>query len=526
MKTAGPFPWLRTSILALTFAVLALTVLVQASPGTRLPKRDYGIYIYIGDQILHGNLPYRDAWDHKPPAIFYLNAAALIIGRGTRWGVWSVEFAFLFAAIAASFSLIKRLWGFWPAMFGTSLWLWGLDRTLQGGNFTEEYPLVFHFLALLLLLELLEAPHIRLTNFTLGLTFAFSFLFRPNNAAIESVAIGMLLLIRLRSRESRALLTHLLFIGLGVVTPLLGGGAYFHFRGALADLLEASVLYNLAYSESPLGSSAPLVSGFQYLGPPAWVAVCGYIAALLRVKTWLKSPSFPILLVLMAGTPLVILVSDPTGRNYGHYYINWLPFVALSSGYALYTLLGMFSGKTGYKGEATLTALAIPSIAAVTFLAASGRAGEYRRAVERLLEGREIEMRSPTSIYVENHTNPGERVLFWGALPGENFMSNRNAPYSNLMYPMMIDSPAADRLNEDFLRDIIGDPPVLAVDMGNIYSLSLDPEKRAEQVAAGVGWPYPPHNLEEFFSFIEQNYYLEAEVRGNTVYRLRGSRRP
>lgn len=67
----------KSILFGLLFTLLTLTVLVQSNPGTELPNRDYGFYIYIGREIARGNLPYETAWDSKPPAIFYLNALAL-----------------------------------------------------------------------------------------------------------------------------------------------------------------------------------------------------------------------------------------------------------------------------------------------------------------------------------------------------------------------------------------------------------------------------------------------------------------
>src|SRR5687767_9878358 len=44
---------------------------------------DQAMFAYIGDRWLHGGLPYRDAWDVKPPGIFALYAAAqAVFGRG------------------------------------------------------------------------------------------------------------------------------------------------------------------------------------------------------------------------------------------------------------------------------------------------------------------------------------------------------------------------------------------------------------------------------------------------------------
>lgn len=504
---------------------LVLTVLAQANPGTNLPSRDYGIFVYIGEQITHGKLPYKDVWDNKPPAIYYLNAVALWIGRGSRWGVWIVECLFLFGAIWLSFHLLKKLWGIWPAIFGTLIWLSGLDLTLQGGNFTEEYPLLFHFLALIIFIKLIEQPQKRLNNIILGSLFSLAFLFRPNNALIETMLILTLAFIQIIRRNAHIFFTHTLWITLGVLPPILIAIAYFWSQGLFQDLLEGAILHNLAYSSASLTASSPLAAGFQYLKWSAWVALIGYTAVLFQNKSF-GSPSFFVLVFLLLGWPITISLSDPAGRNYGHYFISWLPFIALLSGFALHTLSTKSSSIAHVFQISSSYAFAIVLILTSAFLMVSGRAGQYQKAVERILNGPGVEIRSRYAIYVENHTRPGEYVLFWAHLLGENFMSNREAPYSTLPYPTLVESDITKRLNDDFLQDITEYPPVLIVDMGHLDPLSLDPLMRAEQRKHGIGWPFPPDNLEEVFSFIENNYYLEAEINGKSIYRLYGTHSP
>src|ERR1700675_4154731 len=52
-----------------------LLALIGALLIVRLPSlvqpmgADQGLYAYVGERILAGGLPYRDAWDQKPPAI-------------------------------------------------------------------------------------------------------------------------------------------------------------------------------------------------------------------------------------------------------------------------------------------------------------------------------------------------------------------------------------------------------------------------------------------------------------------------
>jgi len=518
---------IQNIILAILFAVLALIVLKQANPGIELPNRDYGFYIYIGKLIAKGQMPYLDAWDSKPPAIFYLNAFALRLGRGLRWGVWLVEFGFLFSAITASYYLLKKLWGIAPALFGIFIWLWGMDFTLQGGNYTEEYPLLFHFLALTLLLYLIQNPKQRLFNLTLGLLFSFSFLFRPNNALVEAVIILVFGITLLWKRDYQAFFTAVLWVTLGIIIPLAVTSVYFAYHGLLYAMFEASILYNLAYSSTQLTATSPVKVGFEFLNLAAWIGLTGYLLVIAKARSILKSPYLPLYIVLLIGFPIAVFLSDPAKRNYGHYFLNWLPFIALLSAYALNAVLEKLVPKKDE--QQTATSLFLPSsalIIAVLVLVFTGRASAYVKAFDRLFTSSEREVRSPIAIYVDNHTNPGEYVVFWSTNPGENFMARRDAPYAGLYYPHLVPSAAADRLNEAYLEDLKLKKPVLIVDLGRLTVPSLDPAIREEQKAMGVYPSDPPDNLDEVLKYIEENYYLEAIIKEKPIYRLYGSSEP
>src|SRR3954467_13755388 len=58
-------------LLALTAALLIVRLPSLVQP----MGPDQGLYAYVGERILHGELAYRDAWDQKPPAIHYIYAA-------------------------------------------------------------------------------------------------------------------------------------------------------------------------------------------------------------------------------------------------------------------------------------------------------------------------------------------------------------------------------------------------------------------------------------------------------------------
>ncbi len=205
------------ALLALLIIVLTFIVLSQANPGMNVPSRDYGIFSYIGQQIVLGKLPYKDAWDHKPPAIFYVDALGLWAAHGLRWGIWAIEFICLAAAIWLSYLLIKKLWGVFPALCAIAIWIFGLNITLQGGNITEEFPLPLHFLALILFLRLAESPDNFWDGLIIGLAFSISFLFRANNAMVETAIVLTLWLIWIIQRNFRVLLRQMIWMAVGAL---------------------------------------------------------------------------------------------------------------------------------------------------------------------------------------------------------------------------------------------------------------------------------------------------------------------
>ncbi len=80
--------WLPAWVLVAIGTTLMLSV---APPFRGVPGRDSGVFLYVASMLLRGKLPYRDVWDHKPPAIYYLDALGLALGGRSTWGVWAIQ---------------------------------------------------------------------------------------------------------------------------------------------------------------------------------------------------------------------------------------------------------------------------------------------------------------------------------------------------------------------------------------------------------------------------------------------------
>ena len=73
--------------------------------------RDQGIYGVVAREMLDGGMPYRDAWDFKPPGIFLLYGLARGLTGGASWGIRLLEAAGLIATAIGLVVLSRRWWG-------------------------------------------------------------------------------------------------------------------------------------------------------------------------------------------------------------------------------------------------------------------------------------------------------------------------------------------------------------------------------------------------------------------------------
>jgi len=77
---------------------------------SRVPTRDAGVFLYIGQGILAGKIPYRDIWIIRDPSLLH-QCPGLMIGQGNVWGVWILEFLSLYSAALLGYILLRE--AFW-----------------------------------------------------------------------------------------------------------------------------------------------------------------------------------------------------------------------------------------------------------------------------------------------------------------------------------------------------------------------------------------------------------------------------
>ena len=228
-------------------------ILIPVSPSIEvIPLRDSGVFLYSGSQILHGHIPYRDFWDHKPPVIYYLNTLGLLLGNGSRWGVWLLEVLSLSIAGAFCFSLLKKAFGTLPALLGLIALGSFLFSTISGGNLTEEFALPLQFAAIHLFIQAEEQKGHAWRGYVIGVLLGVTFLLKQNLIGIWLSLLIYLLITRVASRRWHVLIVELVTILLGSISVLLVFVIFFATQGALADFWDAAFKYNFAYVNGSL----------------------------------------------------------------------------------------------------------------------------------------------------------------------------------------------------------------------------------------------------------------------------------
>ena len=511
----------------ITTGWLGLLVLgILSNPLFSYPGRDGGIFLYVGSLILKGRIPYLDVWENKGPLVFYINALGLFLTHGSRWGVWLLEFLFFFGAGYISYTLIKRMMGTIPALVGTFIWITAAGNVLQGGNFSEEYSLLFSFIAALFYLKSLEQPGHKLYSLLIGVSLGANILLRPNNISMQAAVAGAYVILVIISRDWRLFFQRAILMILGGIIVLAPVVLYFTLQDALMEMINVVLVFNVQYSdggglirilEGLLNASASI--GFVFIV----IALLGYGLSLF---SFFKHEVFNsmlgrLLLILVIGWPIEALLSSLSGRNYPHYFLGWAPYLGLLGAYAAFIFLRKFVPRSEKYGIACLIILLV-----ITLLGKINIWKDYGAVLAQMWNSptAELDYRDRVAVYILENTAAQDEVFVWGFRPVINFVSDRESPASFLPYPLIhVDTPLGERWANQFYSQFRADPPELVINMIEPADREripdIDPEVR-RQYKIKYKDVVLAHNYKDMLDFIHENYTRVDTVDGYDIYRL------
>lgn len=464
--------------------------------------RDQGIYAVVARTVLEGGVPYRDAWDFKPPGIFFVYAVARLLFGSHMYGVRILEVLGLLSLVPAFAILSHRFLGSWlPAVLAMVLAVMAYVQ-LEFWNTGQPENFAAFLLAWVLVLataRMATAPDApwwkhRFTWIAIGVLYGSAATLKPQlagGALLTPLLIGWARTADVSSwhRRLRAGLAPLLFVGLGVAIPLLATVAYFASHGALSWMTET--LFGFVPHYSRLGhEERGLLSLFAQ----------GWDESLFRFS---RHQAFGILLILflpVMASPKVTTSLERQPQRLGlahvlcvlffpimgvglqakffpYHYGSIVPLLALPAAWGLWSLWLRLRSHLLPLVLLILVVLAfkddriLPPCRSslwdrnwVRIMAVFGEDSDHDRLMALLHSASDVneEDNRQAAAWITRHTPPDASIYVWGFEPVIYELAHRT-PSTRYIYNVPQRVPWSGEHRNQLLRDLDHRPPAVVV---------------------------------------------------------------
>ena len=462
-------PWLLAAIVLVRLPGLVFHIL-------GIDDSDFTI---IARAMAQGAVPYRDVVDIKPPLAFALYLPNAWFGQA----LWPVQVEALLVVLLTALLLGKaaRLaWGTERAAVAAAV-LSLMAGLCEGATVSTELLMNLPTAAGLWLFARAECapertPGTRSRDLLLaGLCLGLSSLIR-HQAVFTLGALGLsTILFGLFLR--REWLATCALLSAGFALPWLVTLGLFQALGALPDFLDWVIVRNLRYLGQ--GAGSPGLRLLQSLAvcllgaaPLAWwSAISGGLSAVREAGTrsTLEAPDARVRLMLSLLLAVTWIPVSLGGRFYEHYFLQFVPPVALLGAGPFAALLADWNARSKPVRSGLTLLLLLPAVGSVGYGFARGALGTFP------LQNIQVQA---LGAWVDGHTAPGARLFVWGhfspiylashRLPGTRYLTTSwhlgNFDPEHIDDSIDLRKFRSDRDVRRTLDDLAAHPPALVID--------------------------------------------------------------
>lgn len=478
---------------------------------------DQGIYAAVSRSVNEGGVPYRDAWDFKPPGVFFAYALARgLFGEGMQ-AVRVLE-ALGFASLIGAFALLSRRFvgRAGPGVFGGAL---AVGVHVWGGYWQTAQPESFGavLVAWALVLATAEpqsAARRDAARVVAGAAYALAALMKPPLGGGVLVSAAFLALAA-RGEGWRAAARPVALLAAGSLAALVPVLVYFAAHGALGDLYEALFVFAPGYTALNLEAGNLLVLLFRSvefllfrfsLLLPTGLVLLFALPPLAPRERRGAAHVLGVVAIMLAGVAL-------QARFFPYHYAASLALTALLAGWGLWKLLAL---RRLALGAALLVALLVGMLNAVGPNEAIE--GSVFQRVQRLDDGaaRNVAKRR-VAAWLSTHTGPDDPIYIWGFEPSLYELARRR-PASRFVYDAPQRAPwYRERGRALLMQDLRATPPAaILVQRGDVHpgTAGTERDSRADL-----------RRFPALMALLASDYALEATVEDFTIHlrRTRGA---
>lgn len=540
-STLRPSDRILVGVSALGIAILLVQLLMFGH------GRDQGIYTVVARSVVEGKMPYRDAWDFKPPGIFLVYAFARLFFGNAQWGIRVVEALGLVLTSFGLVTLTRRFWGdgrigviasvimvlvhtqldFWhtaqPESFGGMLTIVALLCLPAPPSEGSLYPARWH------------------SWFSAGAIFGFTFLLKP--PLVGGIAAIVLLpawyayaakadapLVERLESAVRNAIKPALWTGLGTACPILLCLLWFMAKGALRDLYQVLFVFTPHYTA--LGWQGATVTGMTYFAFTEWLQQYGSVPTvgiLLALAFGAKPKETPLLVVLVSILGVQLVGVAMQGKFFPYHYGACWPLTGMIAALG-YRGLWEKMRSYGRGGIAVFYALVVLIMLCRTatkdtvdsFLVRTKKrltilAGGFsdQKTLDTLASVADIDTGAIRSVALKlRDTVPPNRSIFlWGFEPAMYDIAERRSASRYIYDVAQRVTWAKEEHRNVLMQDLRKDPPAAIV----LEHWDVIPMVTGD----GIDSADTLRDFHELRTFLEEHYALESKGGKFDIYRER-----
>jgi MFS family permease len=447
----------RTFVVGLC-AVCAVALLIRWPVADVPLERDEGEYAYIAQRWMLGEVPYRDAFDQKPPGSFVAYAAIqTAIGTSPAALHWGAQFYTL--ATLAVIALIGRWFlneqaGLLAALFAAFM---TADVCVLGNAANTEMfmilPLAGGFLCTVFAVDRGSA------GWALGAGALSCLAMQCKQVALPNAVFNGLLLLMVGRPRIKTLAAYVM----GGILAALPAVGYFWSVGALSEFYDCVIGHNLAYAQRTQLAEywENFWANFGFILSKWWLIFAFAVAGLVY---WGRGAPDGWRSRLMLGGWLAFSFFGVCVGGYfrDHYFFQIIPAVAVLAGLGLTLLTERLFRSGGATVAWCAAGLAIGvgmSVATWYFLP-----GDPIVKVGSIYGNCPFGESVAVADYIRKHTAPEETVFVLGSEPQiPYYAARKSASRYIFVYPLMTPFPDTADRQAGVLRELDGTRPRVIV---------------------------------------------------------------
>lgn len=362
------------AVMFLTMLAILITTQSVCFPlSQHINYSDGSIYQYIGHLMLQGKMPYKDAFDHKGPFLYMVNAVASMLD--IKHGIWFIDAAFMTAFWIFAYKVCRRFVGVIVSFAITSTVMTQTVYSYWIGNTPDFYAAALSMVVLYFLLDYYLFGDIKTIKILIGgVLTSICFWMKPNTIAMIGVICLCILIECIWTKQFARIFKFIIIFIVGFMIPTIISIIWVVSHNSLEMMINDYFLFNMFYAGNDASFLGRVQTALFFLRQPlilAGISACGvYGLETFSGKNTERTKVLNKLMVVSCITFVASLyVCISPGRSYQQYAMSMLPLTIL--------LCGLTFKRVGFRKDSHIyTDIAIIAMVLHLFLPAMNRLPE------------------------------------------------------------------------------------------------------------------------------------------------------